>query len=384
VPTLPPIGRQRGKLAPLLAIPMLWINGCQSVAPRSEGGIGSDIRWTITRQVGPASLRSPGQSFWQRATPGAILTPGSQVATFDGTRLELASVGDQVTASGPCRFTLPNAEHDGVQVRQDAGSVRYEVQSAPKRHFEVQTPHFSTVVKGTTFLVSIDRASSQVFVGEGRVLILDPNGEPLAELNAGQTGRLAAHPGATLEVSTASGPSFEGITAPGGGYEPSGLGNTAFPNTTRATRVSLAAPANDAGEAATPSLLERIVNVFSVAAASISPGDDALATQGARLGSDQGGGGSEQEGLSSGSSTLDGTRGSDNSSGVDQAEGHGKGKGRGHGKGKGKGKGHAGGKGKGNGHGKGKGHGHGRGLGGRGASVILEHDRPLVAWNGHR
>jgi hypothetical protein len=61
--------------------------------------------------------------------------------TFDGSRLELASAGDELTASGPSRFTLPKAERNGVRVRQDAGSLRYEVQSAPKRHFEVKTPH---------------------------------------------------------------------------------------------------------------------------------------------------------------------------------------------------------------------------------------------------
>jgi hypothetical protein len=33
-------------------------------------------------------------------------------------------------------------------------------------------------------------------------VILDPHGVPVAELTAGQTGRMAAHPGATLEVST--------------------------------------------------------------------------------------------------------------------------------------------------------------------------------------
>jgi hypothetical protein len=143
----------------------------------------------------------------------------------------LASAGDQVTASGPSRFTLPDAERNGVRVHQDSGTLRYKVQSAPKRHFEVKTPHFSTVVKGTTFRVSIDRASAEVAVQEGRVSILDPDGEPLAELTAGQTGRMAAHPGATVEISTASDPSFDAGTEPGAGSESSAHGNTAVPQT---------------------------------------------------------------------------------------------------------------------------------------------------------
>jgi FecR protein len=167
VSILQPIGRQRGSLARLLLITLFWISGCQSLATQAGEADGSDTRWKITEQAGPVSLRTPGQSFWHRAIPGAILIPGSEVATFDGTRLELTSADDKVTASGPSRFTLPKSERNGVRVRQDAGSLSYEVQSAPKRRFEVKTPHFSTVVKGTRFLVSVDRTGSEVFVDEG-------------------------------------------------------------------------------------------------------------------------------------------------------------------------------------------------------------------------
>ena len=206
-------GRQPGSLPLLLLFLSLWINGCQTPEPPSSGKIGSDTTWTITAQAGAVSLRSPHQSFWHRATPGTRIPPGSQVVTVDGSRLEMASAGDKLTTSGPSRFTLPEAEDNGVRVRQDTGSLRYEVQSAPKRRFEVKTPHFSTVVKGTIFLISIDRASSEVFVDEGRVLILDAKGEPLTELTAGQIGRMAAQPGSTLEVGTGPEPSFERIFA---------------------------------------------------------------------------------------------------------------------------------------------------------------------------
>jgi hypothetical protein len=58
------------------------------------------------------------------------IAPDIEIATFDGTRLELASAEDKLTASGPSRFTLPTSEQNGVRVRQDAGSLRYKVQSA--------------------------------------------------------------------------------------------------------------------------------------------------------------------------------------------------------------------------------------------------------------
>ena len=216
MPIVRPIGGQAASLAPFLLFMLLSINGCQSLAPQSAGTAASETGWTITGQAGSVSLRPPHQSFWHMARPGARIPPGSTVVTFDGSRLEMASAGDKLTTSGPSRFTLPQSEYDGVRVRQEAGSLRYDVQTAPKRRFEVQTPHFSTVVKGTTFLIAIDRTSSAVSVEQGRVLILDLNGQPLAELTTGQIGRMSAQPGAPLEVGTSPDPSLaakSGISA---------------------------------------------------------------------------------------------------------------------------------------------------------------------------
>ena len=244
MPIVRPIGGQPASLAPLLLFCCFGSTAASLPRPnqRARSVLIPDGR--SLGQAGSVSLRSPHQSFWHRARPGARIPPGSQVVTFDGSRLEMASAGDKLTTSGPSRFTLPKSEHNGVRVRQDAGSLRYEVQSAPKRRFEVQTPHFSTVVKGTTFLISIDRTGSEVFVDEGRVLILDLNGQPLGELTTGQIGRMGAQPGATLEVGTGPDPSlerdpsFERSMGPGPGPEPSAHGNSALPgNDGRNTRL---------------------------------------------------------------------------------------------------------------------------------------------------
>jgi hypothetical protein len=358
MPTVQSIGGQPGVLALLLLIMLFWMNGCQSLATPSVGTGSSETGWEIAEQAGPVWLRSPGQSFWHGARPGVRIAPGSQVATFDDSRLEVASAGDKVTVSGPSRFTLPQAERDGVRVRQDAGSLRYKVQSAPERHFEVKTPHFSTVVKGTIFVISIDRTSSKVLVIEGRVLILDVNGEPLAELTAGQIGRLAAQPGAALEVSTAPAPSFERSTAPGAGLEPSAHGNARFPQTIDVTSASLGAPITEAGAPnADVSLLERIESVLSDMAVWVSSGNP-VTSQGVVLNNDRGGGAREQEGQSGGMSTD-----------KDKTKGNGKGKHNAKGKHNGQGKDHD--------------RGRGRGFGDGGANIMHEHDDRdhLIAWS---
>jgi hypothetical protein len=365
MPTQQPIGRRRGSLAPLLLLASLWINGCQSPANRSEESVSSDTRWKVTGHAGPVSLRSLGQPFWHRATIGVTIVPGSQVATFEGSRLELASAGDRVEAFGPSRFTLPDGKRDGVRVRQDAGTLRYRVQSAPQRRFEVKTPHFSTVVKGTYFLVSTDPTSSEVSVEEGRVAVLDADGQPLAELTAGQTGRMDARPGATLDVSLAPGPSLEPGVGPGAEREGSAEREPASSGSPGATSGSLGSPTTGA------SILERIGGVLGAVAAQISTGDD-LTSEGASRADDGGGGAREQESRSRAYGRDD--------AGRDDEDGEGKGKGHGHGKGHGKGKDH----GKGHGKGNGKGQGQGRGKGaGEGANIFPDRDY-LVGWNEHQ
>jgi FecR protein len=376
VPTVQPIGRQRGILAPLLLLTLFSIAGCQSLATQSEGRVDPDTRWRITGQAGPVALRSPGQSFWQRAIPGVMIAPDSQIATFDGSRLELASAGDNVTVSGPSGFTLPTAEQNGVRVRQDAGSLRYKVRSAPKRHFEVKTPHFSAVVKGTSFLVSIDRTDSAVVVYEGRVLILDSNGQPLAELTAGQIGRMAGQPGATLEVSAAADPTFESAE-PEAGREASAHGNVESPETMNETGASLAAPTNEPGaQGVEPSFFERIESFVVDLAAQLSSGG-ALTSGPVHPDNDRGG-------HVDASNLFDGSHGIEKGDGKGGRGGKGKGKGkrgRAHGNGNAKGKSES--NHKGNDRGKGHSHGRGRGAGGGRAHTILDRDDQghLIAWS---
>ena len=119
MPIVRPIGGRRSWWMPLLLITSFWISGCHSLATQSENRVGSDTRWKVTGQVGAVSLRSPGQPFWQKASPGVTIVPGGQVATFEGSRLELASAGDEVTASGRSRVYQPDTESHRGRGRED-------------------------------------------------------------------------------------------------------------------------------------------------------------------------------------------------------------------------------------------------------------------------
>jgi hypothetical protein len=393
MPIARPIGGQPATLAPVLLFVLLWLNGCQSPAPQPAGTTGSDAGWTITGQAGSVSLRSPHESFWHKARPGARIPPGSQVVTLDGSRLEMASAGDKLTTSGPSRFTLPKSAHNGVRVRQAAGSLRYDVQSAPNRRFEVQTPHFSTVVKGTTFLIAVDRTGSEVLVDEGRVVIVDLNGQQLGELTTGQMGRRGAQPGATLEVGTGparlleTDPSFARSTGPGAGLESSARSNSALLGMPGVTPASLDAPANEVAEPAGDlSLLARIGNALGDLAGQIRPGD-AQTGGGYQLHNDRNSGGGRESdsraqagswsggSYSSGQGDAQGGYQNGNSSGNGGGgDGHSHGHGSGGNDSHGNGHGHGHGNGHGHGHDKGHGRGHDKDVGDRSGYIILERD----------
>jgi hypothetical protein len=312
------------------------------------------------------------------------IAPESEIATFDGSRVELASAGDKVTASGSSEFAVAAADQNGIRIRQQAGSLRYKVRSAPQRRFEVKTPHFSTVVKGTSFLVSIDRTGSAVAVDEGVVLILGANGEQLAELAAGQIGRMAGEPGAAFEVSTVAAPAFEG-TEPGAGSEPSVHGNTGSSETIIDTGAALAAPTNEPGvSAAESSFLERIESFVGYLAAQLSSAG-ALTSGALDPSSEQGTPARGQEGHNA-SNLFDASHGigASNAMGNGNGSGGGKGKGKSHGNGKGNDRGES--SGRGNDKGKGHNSGRGKGAGGGRADLILDRDDrgPVIAWSACR
>jgi FecR protein len=64
---------------------------------------------------------------------------------------------------------MPAAPKDGLSttIIQQAGEILLEVEKRNVKHFEIETPFFAAVVKGTQFRVSVDKSRRAARPGRG-------------------------------------------------------------------------------------------------------------------------------------------------------------------------------------------------------------------------
>jgi hypothetical protein len=130
---------------------------------------------------------------------GAILTAGRSLYTHDGAELALGHA--QVSLRPQTRVRW-NAEPHVLEL--EAGSVLVEVDPSRHQRFSVQTPHFSAIVLGTRFEVTLEG----VRVERGKVQVVARDGRVLAPgLTAGQSFSLASEQAALEESAAPADPS---------------------------------------------------------------------------------------------------------------------------------------------------------------------------------
>ncbi len=105
----------------------------------------------------------------------------------------LAHEGSRITISPNSQLTLPDHVPSGAiyRVAQRAGTMLFKIIHATKDKFQVETPYLTTVIKGTTFSVSVSGAGGSVHVTEGAVMVRPLSGEA-ALVTPGQTARVPA------------------------------------------------------------------------------------------------------------------------------------------------------------------------------------------------
>jgi hypothetical protein len=83
---------------------------------------------------------------------------------------------------------LPTEKKDGLAttILQQAGSILLEVEKQNVKHFEVETPYLAAVVKGTQFIVRVNRDQTSVSVIRGQVEVSDFKSGQIAQVMPGQ------------------------------------------------------------------------------------------------------------------------------------------------------------------------------------------------------
>ena len=146
--------------------------------------------WRVVEVSGGVRIASPGHEP-EAPAAGRVLTTGTSVTTAGGGRAVLTN-GDQRIVVGPnSRMTVAAETQPGmVRVMQDLGSILFQVDKKPAKHFRVETTLLAAVVKGTTFTVNAGPMGDSVHVAEGLVEVHANNGGAVSDVPAGVTANV--------------------------------------------------------------------------------------------------------------------------------------------------------------------------------------------------
>lgn len=132
---------------------------------------------------------------------GDQIAPGSRIRTLENGRAILTRGEDVIIMSPNSEVAVPTSQPAfGTRLLQNIGRAIYKVTRRPSPHFEVDTPYLAATVKGTTFEVTSSPSESAVHVVDGRVQVSDLRGGRSAVVGAGETARVDATRGLSLQV----------------------------------------------------------------------------------------------------------------------------------------------------------------------------------------
>ena len=149
--------------------------------------------WQVSEVAGNVQIVENGRG--RAARRGALLAPGSTIATDARGRAVLVRGKEFVMVSSGTRIRVPEARESRggiIQMITDFGSALFRIERRETPHFGVQTPYLAAVVKGTTFKVTVGNADAAVQVSEGAVEVATANGGVSRLIEPGMVASVAA------------------------------------------------------------------------------------------------------------------------------------------------------------------------------------------------
>jgi hypothetical protein len=156
-----------------------------------SGALAQDAVWHVGKSSGEVWLTGTGV---QQASLGGdtVIKPGDTIRTGRNGRVLLVRGEETILISPNSVIGIPAAPKDGLSttIIQQAGEILLEVEKRNVKHFEVETPFFAAVVKGTQFRVAVDKSDSHVDVLRGQVEVADFKSGQSAMVLPGQVAKV--------------------------------------------------------------------------------------------------------------------------------------------------------------------------------------------------
>ncbi len=151
-------------------------------------------RWTVQFHSGDVSVSSVGATDWRTPEPGQVLSAPFHIRTGATGEMILLRGEDTLLVSPESRIEVRAVEHSPdiglvTRIQQAVGSLVYQVEKRSRQRFEVHTPYLVSVVKGTTFTISVTEHDTSVSLNEGSLEVLSKDGLHRALLKPGEIAR---------------------------------------------------------------------------------------------------------------------------------------------------------------------------------------------------
>ena len=175
----------RSYFAPLLLL--TFVTFCLG-----SGAIAEEAVWRVSKSSGDASVTTAGQ--WLALTEGVMIKLGDNVRTGQTGQVLLKRGEETILMSPNSVIGIAAESKSGLSttIIQQAGSILLEVEKRNVKHFAVETPSLSAVVKGTHFRVTVNSSDSRVDVLGGQVEVQDFKSGQYAMVLPKQTAMVSA------------------------------------------------------------------------------------------------------------------------------------------------------------------------------------------------
>lgn len=174
-----------------------------SIDPNAD--VTTALGWRVSGLTGEASARL-GSAPYEALAIGDIVPVGSEIQTERGSVVFLSRRGDRVVIQPASHLRIAEPKAGGLltQFIQSFGNVFYDVEPRSSRSFGVQGPYMAAVVKGTRFLVTVNRKANSVRVDEGRVLVAAVDGTSSAMVGPGNVATVERGGNGGVQVSSST------------------------------------------------------------------------------------------------------------------------------------------------------------------------------------
>lgn len=131
--------------------------------------------WTVSAISGRAFITESSASDTRPLVRGEVLKAGDRIETGDDGKVVVMRGAQSVLVTANSNFEIVATESSFfTRIYQSMGTLMFEVDKRPKKHFQVDTPYLHAVVKGTTFTVNVDEGGATVHVTNGLVEVTEP------------------------------------------------------------------------------------------------------------------------------------------------------------------------------------------------------------------